>query len=318
MAGRPEELAQEVAAALLDGSRRVHASEFPGNVAGLGQPGLYAWFVDEAGARTLSRGLGHAVEPGLIYAGQAGAGSTATLASRVGRQHLRGNVRGSTFRFTLAAVLAGELGLQGAGGRHLAGDGESKLTGWMLDHLAVAVVPIDDHDIVGGLERLVLARLDPPLNLEGMGSTALRTTLSALRHRLTSVAARGSSQPRTLAEVPTTQPAPLTSAASRLAPDMTAHLESLVGRTILTLTRRPNRIVSVRDGVVWVATSRSPGGQPVDIADVQDAADRLFARRELTIDVATVGHRSAFVGAVLATLPGTRPLLRPRRIILDS
>lgn len=41
--------------------------------AGLRMPGLYSWWIDEAGARELSLGLGNLVEPGLIYAGLAGA-----------------------------------------------------------------------------------------------------------------------------------------------------------------------------------------------------------------------------------------------------
>jgi hypothetical protein len=56
----------------------------------LAKPGLYSWWIDDAGAADLSRGLGHLVAPGLIYAGQAGAtkepsGKTsgATLALRV-------------------------------------------------------------------------------------------------------------------------------------------------------------------------------------------------------------------------------------------
>jgi hypothetical protein len=41
--------------------------------AGLRLPGLYSWWIDEAGAADLSRGLGLAVPAGLIYAGLAGA-----------------------------------------------------------------------------------------------------------------------------------------------------------------------------------------------------------------------------------------------------
>ena len=40
---------------------------------GLRVPGLYSWRVNSNGAADLSRGLGVAVEPGLIYAGVAGA-----------------------------------------------------------------------------------------------------------------------------------------------------------------------------------------------------------------------------------------------------
>jgi hypothetical protein len=32
--------------------------------------------------------------------------------------------------------------------------------------------------------------------------------------------------------------------------------------------------------------------------------EQLEREREITIDVATVGYRSAFIGAVLSTLPG--------------
>jgi hypothetical protein len=55
---------------------------------------------------------------------------------------------------------------------------------------------------------------------------------------------------------------------------------------------------------VLVATSRSPRGNPVPISDVQAAMETLVANGEITIDVKTVGYRSAFVGAVLASLPG--------------
>jgi len=41
--------------------------------AGFGGPGLYSWWVDDAGARDLTEGLGHPVDSGLIYAGLAGA-----------------------------------------------------------------------------------------------------------------------------------------------------------------------------------------------------------------------------------------------------
>ena len=76
----------------------------------LEQPGLYAWYVDMAGAASIASGLGVAVGPGLVYGGEAGAGlSRATLRSRIIGNHLRGNVTGSTFRLTLASILATEL-----------------------------------------------------------------------------------------------------------------------------------------------------------------------------------------------------------------
>jgi hypothetical protein len=81
--------------------------------AGLRVPGLYSWWVDAAGAASLSRGLGLAVHMGLVYAGLAratrwpsGKPSTNTLWSRIAGMHLGGNHEFSTFRRALGAVLA--------------------------------------------------------------------------------------------------------------------------------------------------------------------------------------------------------------------
>lgn len=81
------------------------------------------------------------------------------------------------------------------------------------------------------------------------------------------------------------------------------------------MTGKPNRILRVEGKTVVIGTGRSPNGAPVPIAEVQDAADRLFRVGELVIDVPTVGYRSAFIGAVLQSLPGTIPETRPRRIL---
>jgi hypothetical protein len=93
-------------------------------------------------------------------------------------------------------------------------------------------------------------------------------------------------------------------------------LRSLVGREISTMTGRTNRILRVDGPVVWVPTKRSPEGRPVDIADVQSAADRLYEDGELGISVKSVGYRSAFVGAVLIALDDTEALLNPRMLRL--
>jgi hypothetical protein len=46
--------------------------------------------------------------------------------------------------------------------------------------------------------------------------------------------------------------------------------------------------------------------------------DLLARDGEVTVDVETLGYRSAFVGAVLSTLPGARMLAtRPARVALD-
>jgi hypothetical protein len=169
---------------LADPAARVPASKFPRASDEVGLPGLYAWYVDEAGAAELSAGLGAPIVPGLIYAGQAGAGSSsATLRSRIRGNHIGGAITGSTFRMTLAAILAAELGLVDEGGRALAAEGETRLSGWMLRHLSIAVAAEPDRALVASLEEAVLARLDPPLNLQGMPPTPVRTALSARRRR---------------------------------------------------------------------------------------------------------------------------------------
>ena len=158
---------------------------------GLEQPGLYSWWVDAAGAREVSTGLGAEVAPGRIYAGQAGATkwpsgklSTASLGSRIRTQHLGGNIYGSTFRFTLASSLFGELGLLATGQKRLAGTGEARLSAWIREHLSVAVSPYPSRDALGNLEDRVLGHLDPPLNLDGMGPSEVRARLTEARKHL--------------------------------------------------------------------------------------------------------------------------------------
>lgn len=145
----------------------------------LDRPGMYSWWVDDVGAAQLAADLGHTVEAGLIYAGQAGATrsqsgqrSTNTLWGRLAKMHLGARASFSTFRLTLAAILQAPR------------DGvvdEVELTAWMTRHLAVATYPMPDGDRIDELETALLATLDPPLNLAKRPPTPLRTTLSRLR-----------------------------------------------------------------------------------------------------------------------------------------
>jgi hypothetical protein len=80
-------------------------------------------------------------------------------------------------------------------------------------------------------------------------------------------------------------------------------MKTLVGREIRTVSGRSNTILAVEEDDVIVATARSPGGRRVPIDSVQRAIDSLARHGEVTIDVQTLGYRSAFIGAVLATLP---------------
>ena len=100
--------------------------------------------------------------------------------------------------------------------------------------------------------------------------------------------------------------------------DARAHLTSFVGREVHTLTdNSPNRILRLEGEDVIVGTMKSPDGRPVPIQWVQDAFDLLLRDGEVVVDVETLGHRGAFVGAVLATIPGA--VVRsttPRRVAL--
>lgn len=172
-------------------AQRISAADWPGDLKRLELPGLYAWWVDSEGARDLGEGLGTSVRAGRIYAGQTGAtkwpsGKTgsATLEGRIGRNHLRGRVRGSTFRLTLAASLKSSLGLTVEGPTQLAPSSESELSNWMRSHLEVAVHPVAERDVILDLEKSVLGALDPPLNLGGRANTPLRLRLADLRAEL--------------------------------------------------------------------------------------------------------------------------------------
>lgn len=94
-------------------------------------------------------------------------------------------------------------------------------------------------------------------------------------------------------------------------------LAGLVGRPLQTIGGAQNQVLEVRDDDVVVATARSPRGQPVPLVWVQDALDRMQMTGELQIDPPTVGYRSAFVGAVLCTLPNVRIEHDQQRILLS-
>jgi hypothetical protein len=171
---------------LLDPNRRVSAGNIT-SLHDLGEPGIYAWFVDQTGASDITAGLEISLRAGLIYAGQAGAGSSsATLASRIRRNHFGGNIYGSTFRLTLASALLVPLRLQPIGGRRMTSNGEVRLSAWMHAHLKVSVVGFQDRLELHAFETSVLELLDPPLNLAKRPRTAIRRRMTELRRAFTS------------------------------------------------------------------------------------------------------------------------------------
>lgn len=191
---RPEPVAENIVAdlvaALRDPSRAEPLLTFPRDPAGAAQPGLYSWWADSEGRTALSDALGMPLPP-LVYAGSAGATrwpsgepSAATLLTRIRGMHLKSKIDLSTFRWTLAALLRGQLALQRVGILRLDQANEQRLTGWMEDHLQVAALPYADRDTLGAVEAAVLSDLDPPLNLKGMSLGAARSRLKRLRAAL--------------------------------------------------------------------------------------------------------------------------------------
>jgi hypothetical protein len=95
----------------------------------------------------------------LIYAGQAGATSRrtktesrATLRSRIGGNHLRGNIRSSNFRKTISALLLQPLGLQLAGLNKLDPASNRIVSEWIRRHLGG---PAFSGQLVSGLFALL-------------------------------------------------------------------------------------------------------------------------------------------------------------------
>jgi hypothetical protein len=73
--------------------------------------------------------------------------------------------------------------------------------------------------------------------------------------------------------------------------------------------------MEVRPTEVVVGPGRSPAGKPVPLDMIQPALDLLVRDSEVEISVDAIGHRSAFCGAVLLTIPGVVKLPgEPQRV----
>lgn len=182
--------AEDIIAVLTAPADAVEPSRFPRDRDQAAKPGVYAWWGDDAAAHVLGEELGAAL-PGLLYVGQAGATqwpsgkrSQATLASRIGQQHIHGNARSSTFRLTISVLLLNRLGLVPANGGKLDPRSNALVSGWIAKHLRVVIAPFDDRDRLGAVEAEVVAQLDPPLNLGHCLPSEARTRLTALRRSL--------------------------------------------------------------------------------------------------------------------------------------
>ncbi|MCL3819007.1 DUF7669 domain-containing protein [Aeromicrobium wangtongii] len=146
-------------------------------------PGLYGWVVDADGARVLNRCLRLPVAAGLVFVGQVGGSSWHSLVDPVLnlRDHiqtvqLHGRTRASTFRMTLATVLSDHLGMTSVD--------DPVLTTWMLEHLSVSTWAVPDGEGLRELAQLLVAELDPPLNVDHLPATEYRSRLQQMRTAL--------------------------------------------------------------------------------------------------------------------------------------
>jgi hypothetical protein len=176
-----------VAAWLRDEKNAEPCRTYPADPARAAGPGLYAFHADDVARELFACALGE--DAPLLYVGQAGSSarrshvaSGETLDSAVARSHLGGG-SASSFRRSVAALLWYELRLQCDGPKRLAPASNARLTVWMLDHLRVATVPVDDRSTLWLVQEYVGHVLDPPLNLDGYENTRARARLRDLRAR---------------------------------------------------------------------------------------------------------------------------------------
>ncbi len=182
---RPAEI-ERLVAALANEDRTQSPAQFPLDRAEAAHAGLYSWWADAHALSSLGRLLGEELQP-LIYVGQAGATrwpsgnkSAATLGSRIGGQHIRGNARSSMFRLTISSLLREGLELDLEEGRLNSGS-NGRISNWIAEHLRVAIVAFPDRDTLGVIEEGVVAAIDPPLNLDHCAPSLVRDQLRTLR-----------------------------------------------------------------------------------------------------------------------------------------
>jgi hypothetical protein len=137
------------------------------------KPGLYAIYCDEAGWTDL--GLQEREVEEAVYVGKA----EDSLVSRDLVSHFgNGRTGSSTVRRSFAALLRERLALSAVPRNpskpgHFASYGlapadDAKLTGWMREHLQIAVWPWDHTEPLADVERSVLQWLHPTLNIAGV------------------------------------------------------------------------------------------------------------------------------------------------------
>jgi hypothetical protein len=115
-----------------------------------------------------------------VAVGQAGKN---TLRTRIRANHIAGRIRGSTFRLTLASVLAGQLGLSVAGAKTLLPEAEREVSGW-IRRTRPSWCALPNAGALADLETALARALDPPSTSTECGRPQLRRRLAALRRSL--------------------------------------------------------------------------------------------------------------------------------------
>lgn len=149
------------------------------------KPGLYAIYGDDVAWGDL--GIARS-QPGLaLYVGKA---EDSLIARDLDCHFGNGRTGSSTVRRSFAALLRARLVLSAIprnpskpgyfANYGLAAADDAKLTAWMRQHLEIAVWPWDNTDPLVDIERVVLQRLNPPLNIAGVRH-AHRASLQAAR-----------------------------------------------------------------------------------------------------------------------------------------
>lgn len=171
----------DVVGQLLSGDVHSPAAAQPPSVCG-----FYAWWCRRRRLADASPAIPYEVRPpvmpewSLLYVGisPSRASSTRNIARRFSRDHVGGNIGGSTFRQSIAALLMGHLTLAPRAGsdrsRLLS---EAPLSAWIENACGVTFARADRP---WELESLIISHLNPPLNID-QGTHPFRLELKAQR-----------------------------------------------------------------------------------------------------------------------------------------
>lgn len=155
------------------------------------EPGFYAWWTKTGSIPDVPACPHPSISDlHLFYVGISPRYETSqqTIRKRVGGNHMRGNTGGSTFRLTLASLLFETTGWSPVMSDRplLTKDDNAALSAWQRENLRLswAVRPRPSE-----IERAIIEKLRPPLNLEGNRTHPFAATVSAARKRFKDAAA---------------------------------------------------------------------------------------------------------------------------------